>query len=153
MRIPGATVTAALVLVAGLSACGDAAIRSTSQFCGELKAHANEIQTPPAKADEIPALITLYSKMGEVAPLEIEGAWEKVYGSLKTANTVDANNPASVQAVADAAYDAQQSAAQVVTWAHDNCGIDLVPAGIVPGGAAIATTTTTVADTSGTTPP
>ncbi len=142
MRSTGPISTAALVLVIGLVACGNAATRSTSKFCGELQAHANEIQTPPAEADTIPALITLYSKMGEVAPLEIEAAWEKVYGTLKTANSVDVNDPASVQTATDAAYGATKSATDVVAWAQANCGITLDPVGIVPGGAAVATTTT-----------
>lgn len=149
MRSSGPISTAALVLVIGLVGCGDAAPRSTTKFCGELQAHANEIQTVPSNVDEIPALITLYSKMGEVAPLEIEAAWEKVYGSLKTANTVNGGDPASVQAVADAAYGAQQSATEVVDWAQANCGITIGPVAIVPGGATVATTTTTPTSTAG----
>ncbi|MCU1365731.1 MAG: hypothetical protein JWN39_1370 [Ilumatobacteraceae bacterium] len=140
----------ALVVVGGFGigfvGCGNAAQRSTSQFCGELQAHATQIQTPPENADQIPALITLYSKMGEVAPLEIEGAWEKVYGVLKTAATVSAD-PASVQTASDAAYGAQQSATEVVTWAHDNCGLELAPVAFVPGGAEVETTTTTAPGT------
>lgn len=139
----------ALAIAIGLAGCGDAATRSTAQFCGELQAHDNEIQTPPTKADEIPALITLYSKMAEVAPLEIEGDWEQVYGSLKTANTVDAADPASVQQVADTAYAAQQSAANVANWAKNNCNVALGPIAIVPGGAGVAPETTTTVTTSG----
>ena len=150
MRSTGPISIAAIALAAGLAGCGNAATRSTSQFCGELRAHANEIQTPPAKADEIPALITLYSKMGEVAPLEIEGSWETLYGSLKTANSVNTGDPASVQAVADAAYGATQSATDVVNWAQANCGITLGPVAIVPGGAPVESTTApTLPPTSG----
>lgn len=133
----------------GLAACGEPATRSTSRFCGELQAHATEIQTVPAKADEIPALITLYSKMAEVAPLEIEGDWETVYGVLKTANTVNAADPASVQKAADVAYAANQAAVDVVDWAKANCAIDIGPVPIVPGGADVETTTTTVAPPAG----
>jgi hypothetical protein len=143
MRLSAVLPFTALAVSLGLTGCGDATPRSTSSFCGELQAHDNEIRTPPAKADEIPALITLYSKMGEVAPLEIEGDWEIVYGSLKTANTVDANNPASVQQVADTAYAAQQSATNVANWAKNNCNVDLGPIAIVPGGAGVAPPTTT----------
>lgn len=136
---------AALALVIGLAGCGDATTRSTSKFCGELQAHANEIQAVPSKATEVPALITLYSKMGEVAPLEIERDWVTVYGVLKTANTVKAGDPSSVQVAADAAYAANQAAVNVVNWAQANCGIAIGPVGIVPGGADVETTTTTTA--------
>ena len=143
MRLSAVLPSTALAIAIGLTGCGSATLRSTASFCGELQAHDNEIRTPPAKADEIPALITLYSKMGEVAPLEIESDWETVYGSLKTANTVDTNNPASVQQVADVAYAAQQSATNVATWAKNNCNVDLGPIAIVPGGAGVAPATST----------
>lgn len=135
LRTSGLIATAVAVAL-GASACGEATVRSTARFCGELTAHANEIQTVPSKADEVPALITLYSKMGEVAPLEIEGDWEKVYGSLKTANTVTAES-ASVKTATDSAYAASQSAVNVVTWAKANCNVDIGPVAIVPGGATI----------------
>jgi len=126
---------AALTTLGLVSACGDAAPRSAERFCGELAAHANEITTPPADAESIPAIITLFSKMGEVAPLEIEGEWEDVYGSLKTAITVNVSDPASVQKAADASYASQKSAQQVAQWAKDNCAIDLGPVGSAAGGA------------------
>ena len=143
MRLSAVLPSAAIAIAIGLTGCGSATPRSTSSFCGELQAHDNEIRTPPAKADEIPALITLYSKMGEVAPLEIQGDWEIVYGSLKTANTVNADDPASVQQVADVAYAAQQSATNVANWAKSNCNVDLGPIAIVPGGAGEAPATST----------
>ena len=133
-----------LVIPAGLAGCGEPATRSTGRFCGELTEHATDIQTAPSEPDQIPALITLYSKMAEVAPLEIEDDWETVYGVLKTANTVNTADPASVQKAADAAYAANQAATNVVNWAKTNCNLDIGPVPIVPGGADVETTTTTV---------
>src|SRR3954471_17933870 len=130
-----------------LGACGDAAPRSTERFCGELTAHADAIRTPPTSVDEIPALITLYSRMGEVAPLEIQDDWDALYGTLKAADTVDVSDPSSVQAATDKAYAAQKSAANVVGWAQRNCGLDLGPVGSVVGGVE------TVPPTVATTPP
>lgn len=147
MRLCVVLPSTALAIAIGFTGCGNATTRSTARFCGELQAHNNEIQTPPTKADEIPALITLYSKMGEVAPLEIQDDWEIVYSSLKTANAVDANDPASVQQVADAAYAAQQSATNVANWAKNNCNVDLGPIAIVPGGAGVAPATSTTVST------
>ena len=154
MRIPhrpksmrvrsGAVVAAGLVVTVGLASCGEAATRSTERFCGELTTHATEIQTVPTEVDAIPALITLYSKMAEVAPLEIQADWEKVYSVLKTANTINTADPASVQKAADTAYAADQAARNVVTWAKDNCGVDIGPVAIVPGGADVVATTTTI---------
>jgi len=140
----GASIGLALAVPIGLAACGQPATRSTSRFCGELTAHATEIQTPPSQPDEIPALITLYSKMAEVAPLEIEADWLTVYSVLKTANTINSADPASVQKAADAAYAADSAARNVSAWAKNNCNLDVGPVPIVSGGADIETTTTTV---------
>jgi hypothetical protein len=138
-------ISAAALALSALAACADAPQRSAERFCGELKAHANEIQSAPPTIEAIPAYITLYSKMGEVAPLDIESDWETVYGSLKTANTINVADPASVQAATDAALATQQAAEKVVVWAQTNCEITLAPVGQVAGGApaAAATTTTT----------
>lgn len=140
------TVLATLVA----ASCGDAPTRSAERFCGELTAHQTEIQTAPESADAIPAFITLFSKMGEVAPLDVQADWEAIYTSLKTANTVDVNDPASMQAVNDAAYAQARSYEAVAAWAQSTCNLPLGPVGIVPGGAAVVTTTsateTTISD-------
>ena len=146
-RRPGSPVSVAIAasgaVLAGLvvAACGDAPTRSSERFCGELIAHQTEIQTEPESADAIPAFITLFSKMGEVAPLDVQVDWEAVYTNLKTANTVDVNDPESLQNVNDSAYASQRSYEAVVAWAQSTCGLTLGPAGIVPGGAAVVTTT------------
>jgi hypothetical protein len=132
-----------------LGGCGDAAPRSTERFCGELAAHVNEIRTPPTSVEEVPALITLYSKMGEVAPLEIETDWDDLYGSLKVANTVNVNDPASMQAAADKAYATQKSAQNVVAWAQRNCALDLGAVGGVVGGVDTVPPTAATTATSG----
>lgn len=139
-----ASTTLAIVAALAVAGCGNATARSAERFCGELAAHATEIRTPPSSPDQIPAFITLFSKMGEVAPLDVQSDWEAIYASLKTANTVNAADPASVQAVSDAAYATQRSAENVVAWASKNCGLDLGPVGAVAGGAEVLVTTTTL---------
>ena len=141
--VPGTLVVTAFTI----AGCGAATPRSSERFCGELTAHLDEINTGPPTADDIPAFITLFSKMGEVAPLDVQRDWEQIYASLKTANTVDVEDPASVQAVADSAYETQRSAENVAAWAMTNCGLDLGPVGAAGGGAEVIVTTTTVIDT------
>ncbi|MEO6125356.1 MAG: hypothetical protein ABIR32_16765 [Ilumatobacteraceae bacterium] len=152
MRFParrsGSSVAVALAatgtVLAGLvvAGCGDAPTRSAERFCGELTAHLTEIQTGPESADAIPAFIVLFSKMGEAAPLDVQEDWEAIYTNLKTANTVDPNDPASLQAVSDSAIAQQQSYINVAAWAQKTCGLDIGPVGTVAGGADVATTTT-----------
>ncbi len=148
MRIPAILSTSTLVAVIGLVGCGSPATRSSEKFCGELRAHSNEIKSLPQKADEIPALITLYSKMDEVAPLDIQADWEALYGNLKTANTVNVADPASVAKANATALATQRSATALVTWAQQTCDLALGPVAGVPGGVPVDTTgvdaTTTV---------
>jgi hypothetical protein len=141
-------VSVVLALGGVAAGCDQPPTRSTERFCGELQAHVEQIQTPPEKPEAIPNLITLFSKMGEVAPLEVQKDWEQVYGVLKTANTVNPSDPNSVQVAADAAYRADSAARSIVDWASANCGITLGPVAFVPGGAEGETTTTIVVDTS-----
>lgn len=138
MRTKCAVASAALLSLLILSACGSAPVRSAERFCGELTAHKDDIHKLPQTPEEVSALINLYSRMGEVAPLEIQADWDQLSTNLKTADSVDVNNPTSVQGVADAAYATQRSAENLVTWAQTTCGLDLGPV----GGAEPAITTT-----------
>jgi hypothetical protein len=104
-------------------------VRSAERFCGELTVHKDDIRTLPESNESITQLITLYSLMGEVAPLEIQSDWDQLSTNLKTANTVKVGDPASVQAAADSAYATQRSAERLAAWALSTCGLDLGPVG------------------------
>lgn len=140
MRLPALALATIIAVSASVSACGDPTQRTSERFCGELQAHLNEIQTPPTKADEIPALITLFSKMGEVAPLDVERDWEAVYASLKTANTVNPNDAASVQKVAATVLATQHSSDAVISWAKTNCNLDIGQVAVIDGPPVTTTT-------------
>ena len=121
---------AAIAIVSLLAvACGQAPERSAERFCGELLAHKDDIRALPTTPEEVAALINLYSRMGEVAPLEVQTEWDNLSANLKTANTVKVGDAASLQAVADSAYATQQSAEKVAAWASSTCGLDLGPVG------------------------
>lgn len=129
MRMSYALASVALASLLTVAGCGSAPTRSAEKFCGELTAHKDDIHTLPQTPEEVSALISLYSRMGEVAPLEIQADWDQLSTNLKTANSVDVNNPTSVQGVADAAYATQRSAENLVKWARTTCGLDLGPVG------------------------
>ncbi len=134
MRTPNALTNAALVslaLVASVAAssCGNAPVRSAERFCGELTVHKNDIRTLPNSNESITQLINLYADMAEVAPLEIQKDWDQLSTNLKTANTVNVKDPASVQAVADSAYATQKAAERLAIWAKTTCGMDIGPVG------------------------
>ena len=105
--------------------CGNAPTRSAERFCGELTAHKADIRELPTSDTSIAQLITLYSQMGEVAPLDIQTHWDQLSTNLKTASTVDVKDPESVQAAADSAYATQKSAQSLAAWALTVCGLDV----------------------------
>ena len=134
-------VVAVSIAILGAS-CANAPARSDERFCGELNTHADAIRTVPTSVEEIPGLIQLYSRMGEVAPLAIEPDWRQLIVNLKTADGVDVKDPNAGQIVADVAYASQKSAQAVVVWAQQVCGLELGPAGAVAQGSELTTTTT-----------
>ncbi len=101
-------------LCVAVVSCGKPPVRSSERFCGELAAHAAAIRTLPTSVAEIASLIQLYSKIGEVAPLDVEADWSQLVVNLKTADTVNPADPASVQNVANTAYESEQAAIAVV---------------------------------------
>lgn len=111
------------------SSCANAPVRSAERFCGELTAHKDDIRSLPKSDESVTKLISLYSAMGEVAPLEIQKDWDQLSTNLKTASTVKVQDPASVQAVADSAYATQHAAERLATWARTTCGLDIGPVG------------------------
>ncbi|MEI7619207.1 MAG: hypothetical protein WCK14_11355 [Actinomycetota bacterium] len=134
MRTPPAltnAVAAAALGVASLTmvSCGSAPTRSAERFCGELTAHKADIRKLPTSDTSITQLITLYSQMGEVAPLDIQADWDQLSTNLKTASTVDVKDSASVQAAANSAYATQKSAQSLAAWALTVCGLDIGPIG------------------------
>ena len=124
-----AITSAALASLLIVSSCGNAPVRSAERFCGELTTHKDDIHALPTTPEEVSALINLYSRMGEVAPLEVQENWDQLSTNLKTANSVDINDPASMQAVADQAYATQRAAENLVDWARTTCGLELGPVG------------------------
>jgi hypothetical protein len=137
--------SAVLGLTLLVSNCSQAPTRSDERFCGELTTHVASIRTLPTTVEEVPGLIQLYSRIGEVAPLAVESEWRQLIVNLKTAAQTDINDPNAARIIADTAYASEQSARGVVTWARDVCGLDLGPVGAVEQGT-LATTTTTIAD-------
>ena len=125
----------------GASGCADAPLRTAEKFCGELTTNSAAMRTLPTTVGGSIGLIQLYSRMGEVAPLEVETNWSQIILALKTANEIDPNDPASAQNVADVAYRTEKPALAVAKWAQETCGIDLGSVGLVPQGP-VATTTT-----------
>jgi hypothetical protein len=79
------------------------------------------MQTPK----EVSAMVDRYQRLLERAPLTIEKDMAVMTDLLQQAAKLNTNNPAEVQAVADASYAANQSALQVRDWVKSTCAVDI----------------------------
>lgn len=120
--VNGAAVTLGCVVLVG--ACAETP-RTATNFCRVLADRIDEmIQTPTNNAD-VERLIDHYSRLAEVAPIEVEDDIIVLRDLFVAASRVDVNDPESVQAVADAAYGAEKAAEDAGIYAGATCGVDL----------------------------
>jgi len=122
-RGPSRVLLAALAAV-GLSSCAETP-RTATNFCRVLADRLAEITEPPTDNAAVDRLIEHYSRLAEVAPLEVEDDIVALRDLFIAASQVDVNDPESVQTVADLAYGADQAAEDAGIYAGATCGIDL----------------------------
>lgn len=142
------TSIALIVLVGSLSACTQTP-RTATNFCRVLAERISEMVEPPSDNAGVTRLIDHYSRLAEVAPLEVEDDIVVLRDLFVAASQVNVGDPASVQAVADLAYAAELAAEEAGVYAGAVCGVDLSTglAVNVPNTAAVLTdpTETTIA--------
>ena len=111
-------------LVTAISGCA-ATPRTATNFCRVLAERIDDITTPPTSNAEVQELIGHYDRLVEVAPIEVEDDLAAIRNLFVLASDVDVNDPASVQAVADAAYGAERAAEDAGIYVGTTCGVDL----------------------------
>lgn len=132
-------------VMATSTACAETP-RTATNFCRVLADRIDDITTTPTSNSEIQRLIEHYDRLVEVAPIEVEADLATLRDLFVLASQVDVNDPASVQAVADAAYAAERAADDAGVYAGATCGVDLST------GFAVQTPATTPETTPTTTP-
>ena len=115
---------AILVGVSVLASCAQTP-RTATNFCRVLADRIDEITEPPTDNAGVDRLIEHYSRLAEVAPLEVEDDIATLRDLFIAASQVNVNDPESVQAVADAAYGAEKAAEDAGIYAGATCGVDL----------------------------
>ena len=114
----------AIATVLGLTGCAETP-RTATNFCRVLADRIDEVTEPPTDNAAVDRLIEHYSRLAEVAPLEVEDDIVALRDLFIAASQVNVNDPASVQALADLAYGADQAAEDAGIYAGVTCGIDL----------------------------
>ena len=120
--VNGVVVT--LITAALVGACAETP-RTATNFCRVLADRIDEMVQPPTNNADIERLINHYSRLAEVAPIEVEDDIIVLRDLFVAASRVNVNDPESVQAVADAAYGAEKAAEDAGIYAGATCGVDL----------------------------
>jgi hypothetical protein len=136
-----ALVAAALPL--GLAACGDDPNqRSEANYCTQVGNHLTDLNSPTITGDaDIDRVLNSWRTVARSAPLAIEAEWDTMVVNLETAVTVDPNDPASMQRVADTARSSEPAANRVIAYTQQKCGA------VIGNVAATPVTSSTTADT------
>jgi hypothetical protein len=74
----------------------------------------------------IQATSDLYRSITSVAPLAVQKEWETMTSNVGVASTVDPNDPASVQRLADMVRSSQHAASTISDYTTKICGVTIV---------------------------
>ncbi len=135
---------AAAVTCCAVTACAsDAPPATDGQYCATVSASLDQL-TAPAIADTaaVEATSKLYRSITSIAPLAVQKEWETMTSNVEAAATVDPNDPASAQKVADMARSSQHAASAIIDYTSKVCGVAL----------GVTTTLPPVVETGGGTP-
>lgn len=123
--------SAAASVLALLAACGDGNSRTEGAYCGEVGRKLAELNSPiialPADAARV---LDAWSAVSDSAPLAIELEWNTMIEVIELAITVDPDDPASLQTVADTARESERAANRVISYTQERCGLTI--GGVLP---------------------
>jgi len=128
MRSPAArtiTLVALLALAFGaVSACGDDVDqRSEANYCTQVSNHLTDLNSPAITADgDIDRVLGAWRTVSRSAPIAVQAEWETMVANLETAVTVDPDDSASMQLVADTARRSEPAANRVISYTQQRCG-------------------------------
>lgn len=130
MKVPARCVRAVAIAAVGLLAvvvvgsCAETP-RTATNFCRVLADRIDEMVEPPVDDDDVRRLIEHYTRLAEVAPLEVEDDIITLRDLFIAASEVATTDAASVQSLADLAYGAEQAAEDAGIYVGATCGTDL----------------------------
>ena len=156
MRSPAARTTTLVTVVGvltllGIVACGDNANqRSEANYCTQVGNHLSALNTPViGEGGDIDKVIDAWRAVSASAPLAVQAEWVTVVAALETAITVDPNDPASMQLVADTARESEPAATRVISYTQQRCGALIGSVAPTPATTALAVTESTPPATGG----
>jgi hypothetical protein len=121
VRTAVTTVTIVSLLMATAVACSEPDT-SAGAFCRALDRDMEVIGRPVSDQAGVEQLLDTYEELDRRTPLAIADSWSALTELMRTASTVVAADPDSVQLLADTAYATERSAREVATWVAQTCG-------------------------------
>jgi len=124
VRIVVLLASASLVSIAACSS--DAPATTNGQYCATVSANLEKINSPGiVDVADVEATAKLYRTITSVAPLAVQKEWATMTSNVEAAAAVDANDPASVQRVADMTRSSQQAAFAISDYTSKLCGVTI----------------------------
>ena len=116
-----------------LVACSSGASRPNAGYCAKIAASVGQLNAPSITSSaEIDATLALYRAIEATAPNAIDLEWKAMITNLETASTMNPDDPASRQKVADSARQVQPSADSIIQFTRALCGTQIGPAPTIP---------------------
>jgi hypothetical protein len=96
--------------------------RSEGRYCTEVGNHLAALNSPALAAPaDIDAMLDEWRTVAGAAPIAIQQEWDTMMNAMETAATVDPNDTASVQLVADTARASEPAANRVIDYTFTKC--------------------------------
>lgn len=145
MRNPARRVALVALVLAVAAGCRDAGGDRAGRFCAEVRKDPATITSGVQGTTAANDVVRRFRTLEATAPIAIEDDWGRLTELVELAADVD---PADVEArtrLITAAYEADGSVRNVVTWVRGTCGVDLtVPASATTTASASTPPATTV---------
>ena len=120
-----------VVLIAVVASCAvacssDDPPATDGQYCAKVSASLDQLNAPAiADSAGIDQTAELYRTITSIAPLAVQKEWQTMTSNVEAAASVDPNDPASVQRVADMARSSQHAAASISDYPSKVCGLTI----------------------------
>ncbi len=123
-----------VVMLVAVSCCALAACSSDNapatdgQYCATVSANLEQLNAPAiVDSAGIEATAELYRSITSIAPLAVQKEWETMTSNIGVAATVDPNDAAALQRVADTARSSQHAASSISDYTSKLCGMAIGP--------------------------
>ena len=120
-------VVIAVATCCAVTGCAGRAPATAGDYCAMVSSSLEQLNAPAiVDAAGIQATSDLYRSITSIAPLAVQKEWQTMTSNVDVAATVDPNDPASVQRLADMVRSSQHAASSISDYTTKLCGVTIV---------------------------